>query len=119
MLADFWTSATEAKVARMVGENPMRFLPLAIQHGRASEAVQMAAVQQNGWHIRYIKNPSEAVQIVAVKQNGHAIDYIKNPSEAVQMAAVQQNGYAIHYIKNPSEAVQMAAVQKNTTRTRS
>jgi hypothetical protein len=34
--------------------------------------------------IRIIKNPSEAVQLAAVRQNGLAIANIKNPSEAVQ-----------------------------------
>jgi hypothetical protein len=111
--ADFWASATDSDVVRMVGEKPMRFLPLAIQHGRASEALQMAVVKQKYYNMKYIKNPSEAVQMAAVKQNGLAIQFINNPSEAVQMAAVQQNGHAIQYINNPSEAVQMAAVQRN------
>jgi hypothetical protein len=135
MSADFWASATDSDVVRMVGENPRRLLPLAIQHGRASEAMQMVAVQQDGYNIKLIRNPSEAVQMVAVQQDGGAvqliknpseavqmaavlnwslfIEYIENPSEAVQMAAVQQNGYAIQFIKNPSEVVQMAAVQQN------
>ncbi len=78
-----------------------------------SEAIQMAAVKQDGMAIEYIDNPSEAVQMAAVQQNGYAIQYIKNPSEAVQMAAVKQYGNAIQYIDNPSEAVQMVAVKKN------
>jgi hypothetical protein len=98
----------------MVDEDPMRFLPLAIQHGFDNDAVQMAAVQQDGRAILYIENPSEAVQMAAVQQNGGAIQFIKNPSEAVQMAAVRQDGMAIWLIKKPSEAVQMAAVQQNS-----
>jgi len=78
-----------------------------------SEAVQMAAVQNNGYAIRFIKNPSEAVQMATVQQNGYAIQYIKNPSEAMQMAAVRQDGFAIKFIKNPSEAMQLAAVRNN------
>ena len=70
-----------------------------------SEAAQIAAVQQDGDAIQYIKNPSEKIQMAAVQQNGYAIQSIKNPSEEVQMVAVQQNGYAIQYIKNPSEEV--------------
>jgi hypothetical protein len=79
----------------------------------ASEAVQLAAVQQYGYAIRHIKNPSEAVQLAAVQQDWHAIRYIEKPSEALKLAAVQQYGYAIGYITNPSEAVQLAAVQRN------
>ena len=78
-----------------------------------SEAVQLAAVKQSGSAIQYIKNPSEAVQQAAVKQDGWAIDYITNPSEAVQKAAVKQYGWGIQYIKNPSEAVQQAAVNQD------
>jgi len=78
-----------------------------------SEAVQIAAVKEYGFDIKYIKNPSEAMQLAAVKEYGFAIQFIKNPSEAVQMAAVQQTGCAIYYIKNPSEAMQLAAVQED------
>ena len=74
-----------------------------------SEAVKLAAVNQNGLAIRYIENPSEAVQIAAVKQNGLALRYIENPSENVQLAAVKQNPDALLYITNPSEAVFVAA----------
>ena len=77
-----------------------------------SEEVQMAAVQETGFAIQYIKNPSEEVQMAAVKQDGRTIEYIKNPSDAMKMAAVQETGYAIRYINNPSEEVQMAAVQE-------
>ena len=35
---------------------------------------------------KYISNPSEAVQLAAVQQNGYAIKYISNPSEAVKLA---------------------------------
>jgi hypothetical protein len=78
-----------------------------------SESVQLAAVKQNGYAIKNIKNPSEAVQLAAVQQNGSAIQFIKNPSEAVQLAAVKQNGRAIQFIKNPSEAVQLAAIKQS------
>jgi hypothetical protein len=78
-----------------------------------SEAVQMAAVNQNGHTIQYIKNPTEAVQMAAVNKNGLTIKHIPNPGEAVQMAAVNKNGLAIGYISNPGEAVQLAAVNRN------
>ena len=78
-----------------------------------SERVQLAAVTQDGNAIRYIENPSERVQLVAVTENGTAIQYIKNPSERVQLVAVTENGGAIEYIKNPTERVQLAAVTQN------
>jgi hypothetical protein len=79
----------------------------------ASEAVQLAAVEQNGWAIKYIQDPSEAVQLASVQGDGFALQYIENPSEAVKIAAVRQNGWAIYYIRNPSEAVQLAAVRQD------
>jgi DNA-dependent RNA polymerase auxiliary subunit epsilon len=78
-----------------------------------SEAVQRLAVKQNGYAIEYIKDPSEAVQKLAVQKNGYVLQYIKDPSEKVQKLAVQENGYALQYIKDPSEKVQKLAVQKN------
>jgi len=79
--------------------------------------VQMAAVQQDGLAIKYIKNPSHEVQMAAVQQNGRAIKWIKNPNPELQfkleMAAVQQDGWSIKWIKNPNPELQMAAVQQN------
>ena len=88
-----------------------KFWPL---HSKApTEAEQLAAIEQNGYAIRYIEKPSEQLQLVAVKQDGLAIVDIKNPSEQVQLAAVKQDGLAIGFINNPSEQVQLAAVRQN------
>ena len=68
----------------------------------ASESVQLAAVQQDGSTIGWIKNPTPEIQLATVQQNGWAIQWIENPSPAVQLAAVHQYGRAIQFIKNPS-----------------
>ena len=78
-----------------------------------SEQLQLAAVEQAGQAIRYIDNPSEEVQLAAVKKDGRAIRYINNPSEEVQLAAVRKDGWAIQSIENPSEQVQLAAVKQD------
>jgi len=82
----------------------------------SNKFIQINLVQKHGWAINYIINkgiiPSEKVELAAVNQNGGAIHYIKNPSEKVQLAAVKQNGYAIYHIENPSEKVQLAAVKR-------
>ena len=70
-----------------------------------TDSVQLAAVSENGYSIRFIKNPFEQVQLAAVEQNGDSIDDIKNPSEQVQLAAVKQNGSSIRYIEHPSDAL--------------
>ena len=74
---------------------------------------RLAAVQQNGHAIEYLKNPSEEVQLAAVRQDWESIAYIKNPSMEVQLAAVRQDWRAIQFIKNPSTEVQLTAVQQN------
>jgi hypothetical protein len=79
----------------------------------ASEAVQLAAVRQDGWVIKYIEDQSEAVQLAAVRQNGYAIQHIRDPSEAVQLAAVRQNAWLIGYIKSPSEMVKLVVMEQN------
>ena len=78
-----------------------------------SEQLQLAAVEQAGQAIRYIDNPSEEVQLAAVKKDGRAIRYINNPSEEVQLVAVRKDGWAIQSIENPSEQVQLAAVKQD------
>ena len=57
----------------------------------ASEAVQLAAVRQNGYAIQHIRDPSEAVQLAAVRQNAWLIGYIKSPSEMVKLVVMEQN----------------------------
>ena len=106
----------------MWNPNPSEAVQLAAvrQDGRAirwitnpSEDVQLAAVQQNGLVIQFISTPSVAVQMAAVQQDGWAIRWIKKPTKAMQLAAVQQDGYAIRWIKKPTEAMQLAAVQQD------
>ena len=93
---------------------PMEYYKFWPLHSKApTEAEQLAAVEQNGYAIRYIEKPSEQLQLVAVRQNGFAIEDINNPSEEVQLAAVRQNGLAIEDIKTPSEQVKLAAVEQN------
>ena len=47
------------------------------------------------WEMRY-----------TIEESGFAIQFIQNPSEEVQLEAVKQTGFAIKCIKNPSEEVQ-------------
>lgn len=97
---------TEAEQLVLVNQDGFAILDIA----NPSEAVQLAAVNQNGLCITYIKNTSEAVQLASVKQNSDAIQDIEAPSDAVQLAAVEQNVEAIQYIEAPVKAVQYAAL---------
>ena len=78
-----------------------------------TEKMKLIAVKNDGFAIDLIKNPTEEMQILAVQQNGNVIKFIKNPSEKVQEEAVKQNGLAIQYIENPSEKIQEEAIKQN------
>ena len=82
-------------------------------------AKQLAAVENHGLSIQFIKNPSLAVQLAAVRENGDAIKHIKNPCLEVQLEAVQNYGGAIYYILDkgfvPSIALQRIAVLNDPT----
>jgi hypothetical protein len=47
----------------------------------------LAAVEQDGYLIRYIQNPTEKVQLVAVKVDPRFIQHIQNPTEKVKQLA--------------------------------
>jgi len=40
-------------------------------------------VQERGYSIEYIQNPSEKIQLEAVRQNKSSFQYIKNPFKSV------------------------------------
>jgi len=73
--------------------------------------VQLAAVNQNGYIIDYIKNPSIGVQLAAVNQNGFAISKIPHPTPLIQSAACRQNYYSINYI-NPRSCIDPSLLEK-------
>jgi len=74
-----------------------------------TEKVQLVAVMLDAHFldsfVRNGINPSHEVQLAAVKNNGYTIRYIEHPSEEVQLAAVKANYRAIGSIKNPTQKV--------------
>ena len=80
---------------------------------RAQEALQLKAVQNNGYAIRLIKNPSEKLKIAAVRQNASVIQFMDDPSERVQYEAVHQEGDSLQFIKYPSFFVIGAALRQS------
>lgn len=77
------------------------------------EELQLEAVNQNGFSIKYIKNPSKKIQLAAINKNCFAIQFVSNADQEVQLAAVKQDGCTIKFIKNPSNDIQLAAVKQN------
>lgn len=49
--------------------------------------MHLAAVQNNGTSIEYIKASSEEIQLATIAQNKDAIDFIKNPCPSAVAAA--------------------------------
>ena len=71
------------------------------------------AIEQRGWAIQYVKEPTEELQIMAVKKDYDSIKYIKEPSETVQVEAVKIKYDALRYIKNPCFKAEITAVKNN------
>lgn len=109
--------------------------PQFIEEIDDNEEYKLFIVKNNGTNIKYIKNPSKNVQIEAVKDTVFAIKYIENlhedvalmcvksswnalelikePSDNVIEEAIKTKGWAIKYITNPSEKLQLIAVGKD------
>jgi hypothetical protein len=78
-----------------------------------TEEQNKLAVQENGYTIRYIKEPSVEVQKLAVEEDAYAIKYIKKPSDEVQKLAVKQDGCTLRYVDNKTDEICKLAVQQN------
>ena len=70
-------------------------------------------MQQDGYVIKYIKNPSEAVQLAAVEYEGLTLDYIENPTENVQFQAIEYDPWNLACIKNPLPDVVIKAIESD------
>ena len=55
-------------------------------------------MQENGYAIQYINDPSEEVQRLAIQQNGLVIRFVHNSSEEIQRLAIENNPDCIKYI---------------------
>ena len=63
---------------------------------------QIELVKENGYNIKYIKNPCLEAQLEAVKEDIRSIQYIKNPCLKVQIESIN-NCYikwGLNYIKD-------------------
>jgi len=105
---------TEARALRAVTE----FSPEIIRKCRSADArthaVFLAAVQRDGWLIRYIRAPERtlALCMAAVQNRGTSLQYIRERTPEMMHAAVQQDPRALLFITNAPEVL-MAAVRRN------
>jgi hypothetical protein len=58
----------------------------------------MAAVQQNGYAIKYVNDQTFDLCMAAVQQNGGALVHVKDQTFHICMAAVQQDGWTSVFI---------------------
>ena len=65
----------------------------------------LAAVQQNGFALQYVKKQTPELCLMAVQQNGNSLQYVKKQTHEICLAAVQQSEDALQYIKLPYKKV--------------
>jgi hypothetical protein len=75
----------------------------------------LAAVQQRGYThaLMFVQNQTFELCLAAVQENGGALEHVKNQTPEICQAAVQQNGRALEYVKNQTPEICLAAVQEN------
>ncbi len=76
-------------------------------------AVRRAALENKGWAIQYIADPSREEQLLAVARDADAIQYIEQPDCAVQVRAVTTSWNAIRYVAEPCPEARRLAVERN------
>jgi hypothetical protein len=73
----------------------------------------LAAVQQNGCALRHVDEQTPELCLAAVQQDGCALEYVKKRTPELCMAAVQQNGHALKFVKKQTPELCLTAVQQN------
>jgi len=51
-----------------------------------THAKALAAVQQDGYALRYVTEQTPGICLAAVQQNGHALEYVKDAKLRAKMA---------------------------------
>ncbi len=72
----------------------------------------LEAVKQNGYALKYIKNPTYEICLAAVKQNGCSLKYVKDQTREICVAAVIQCGYALQFVKKQNDEICLSAVKQ-------
>ena len=73
----------------------------------------LAAVEQDGFALRYVQMQTEEICLAAVKQKGYALRYVQMQTEEICLAAVKQSGYALAYVQMQTEEICLAAVKQD------
>ena len=73
----------------------------------------LAAVQQDGRALQYVKEQTPEICLAAVQKNGSALEFVKEQTPEICLAAVQKYGRALRYVKEQTPEICLAAVQKD------
>jgi hypothetical protein len=73
-------------------------------------AICLAAVQQQGGALDYVKEQTPEICMAAVKQDGLALDCVKEQTSEICMAAVKEWGGALKYVKEQTPEICMTAI---------
>ena len=82
---------TKTEFLTMFNCNPMDTLVLV---GKTA----LAAVTQNGYVLRYVKDQTPEIALAAVTQNGYVLQYVKDQTPEIALAAVTQDWDALRYV---------------------
>ena len=98
--------------------HPWRTVVTLGTYSRLDDVIQtpgicLAAVQQNGHALEYVRTQTLALCLAAVQQDGHALEYVKTQTPAICLAAVQQDGWALRCVQVQTPEVCLAAVQQD------
>jgi Tol biopolymer transport system component len=74
------------------------------------EQEALAAVQQDGYALRYVHKQTYAICKAAVQQDGYALQYVREQTEEICLAAVQEEGSALEWIRDISMYDKIVAI---------
>ena len=72
----------------------------------------LAAVQEDGYALKFVKEQTPEICLAAVQQDGYALKFVKEQTPEICFAAIKQNARVIEYIKLPTGEKQRSVFLK-------
>jgi len=73
----------------------------------------LAAVKQNGFNLRHVKEQTPELCMAAVQEHGCALRHVKEQSSEICRAAVNQTGQALEYVKEQTPEICIDAIHQD------
>ncbi len=99
-----------------VGNDKLKSHAVTLSNRRSiwdNQELCLAAVQQKGCALQYVKEQTPEICLAAVRENGYALHYVNEQTPEICMASVQRSGYTLEYVENQTPDICLAAVQQN------